>query len=172
MVLQPKNVLRRAAHRIALITITSRLAAHRLCSRWSSVLVNIHGMDAEVLPHDGKLNTWSSHHIFINQCKKNPSTARGQPSHTTDKNSQATTTHRNTDYDFSTQRSPRQSFPPRELGTCTETLKRQKKMKKLTSMKCVALRMKTETARAQRLNMTWTVKFHLKSMPTMRKIQL
>ena len=46
-----------------------------------------------------------------------------------------------------------------------------KKMKKLTSMKCVALMTKAEMARAQALRMTWTVKFHLKTMLTKRLIQ-
>ena len=47
-----------------------------------------------------------------------------------------------------------------------------KKKMELTSMKCVALMMKAEMARAQRLRMTWTVKFHLKTMLTKRLIQL
>ena len=66
--------------------------------------------------------------------------------------------------------SSRQKGNTKRLGN--KILGPKKKMKKLTSMKCVALMMKAETARAQRPKMTWTVKFHLKTMPTMRLIQL
>ena len=45
-------------------------------------------------------------------------------------------------------------------------------MEKLTSMKCEALMMKAEMVRAQGIRMTWTVKFHLKTMLTKRLIQL
>ena len=44
------------------------------------------------------------------------------------------------------------------------------RMGKLTSPICAALMMKAEMVRAQRLTMTSTVKFHLKTMPTKRLI--
>ena len=47
-----------------------------------------------------------------------------------------------------------------------------KKMEKLTLRKCVALMMKAGMVRAQGLRMTWTVKFHLKTMLTKRLTQL
>ena len=49
-----------------------------------------------------------------------------------------------------------------------EILGPKKKLKNLTSVKCVALMTKAVTVKAQRLTMTWTVKFNLKTMPTMR----
>ena len=43
-----------------------------------------------------------------------------------------------------------------------------KKLKKLTSMKCVALMIKAATVRAQRLRMTWTVALRIATSPSER----
>ena len=47
-----------------------------------------------------------------------------------------------------------------------------KRTEKLTSPKCVALTTKAEVTRAQALRMTWTVKFHLKTMLMRKWIRL